>query len=206
VSEHLLACPGCRREEEFYRGIDEAKPAMTSLKVSDGFNQQLLNRVARERFAETRTKAYLPKAAPLVAWRKVVPVAATACVALLAAVVTLSPTLKQAEPQYAVAGGGLDDSYLTAQPDHNPRMTMQLKDNWSLTDQMAQSERISRLSNTVTPAAAYSSSGYNGDLAIPVSAGNRLSPFVPDCFRTRRAVRVIVLPSSSANKEGSDAF
>ncbi|MCK4462475.1 MAG: zf-HC2 domain-containing protein, partial [candidate division Zixibacteria bacterium] len=89
VSEHLLACPACRRQETVCRDMNTTLQEMPTLKATDGFNQRLLQRVAQERFAETRTKAYQPKSAPLFLWRKLVPVMATACIALLAVIVTL---------------------------------------------------------------------------------------------------------------------
>jgi len=206
VSEHLLACPGCRRQEAFYRGMNAAAPELPSLAVSDGFNKRLLKRVAHERFAETRTKAYLPKAAPLFMWRKVAPAVATACVALVAVFITLSPVLEETTPQYANAGSGLDNSYLTVQPDGNPNMTARLKEDWSLTDHLAQTERISHITNSVTPAASFSHPDYADGLSMLTSSDSRPTPFVANYFRMRPMVRVYVVPPSSADKEGSNAF
>lgn len=206
VSEHLLGCPACRRQEAVCRDMNTASQEMPTLKVTDGFNQRLLQRVAQERFAETRTKAHLPKAAPLFMWRKLVPAVATACVALLAVIVTLSPSFDGTSPQYAATESGLDDSYLTVQPTGNPNMTVRLKDDWSLTDHLAQAERINRISNSVIPARSFSRTGYSGDQAMLTSGGSRPMPFVANHFRMRPVVRIFVVPQSTVEKEGSDAY
>ena len=74
IREHLATCSGCRSEEEIYVSMSEAGGRLEEFAVSDDFNLKLLNRIGRERFAETRTEAHLPKRAPLISWRQVVPV------------------------------------------------------------------------------------------------------------------------------------
>jgi len=82
VSEHLLTCAACRREEAVYRQMVEAVAEVPQMGITEDFNSRLLNRIAQERFAETRTKAYMPKPAPLFLWRRVAPVLATFCLAV----------------------------------------------------------------------------------------------------------------------------
>jgi len=63
-------------------------PEFTRLQVSADFNNRLMERIAQERYAETRakarTKAFLPQEAPLFAYRRLVPalVSVTAVAAL----------------------------------------------------------------------------------------------------------------------------
>ncbi len=204
VSDHLLAFRSCRTEETFYRNLSSASAEISSLKVSNDFNQKLLQRVAQERFAETRTKAYLAKEAPLFLWRKVAPVAVTACVAVLALVATMSPVFDGGSPEYANTGSG--DDYMTVQPTLNPNMAVQLKDDWTLENQLAQAERIDRIRNSVIQASAFTQPGYAGGLNRLTSSGSRPAPFVANYFRIRPVVRIYVIPQPSTDKEGSHAY
>ena len=65
IAEHLSNCPECQKEEEYFNNIIAASRLLPEFKVSDDFNNQLLSRIARERFQETRNKAYLPKNPPM---------------------------------------------------------------------------------------------------------------------------------------------
>ena len=85
VREHLSTCCDCRREEAFYGSMKTAAGELPGLSVSADFNPQLLNRIARERFAETRTRAFLPRRAPIVSWSRAVPILAIVPVLALAA-------------------------------------------------------------------------------------------------------------------------
>ena len=204
VSDHLLACRSCRTEETYYRNLSTASTEISSLTVSNDFNQKLLQRVAQERFAETRTKAFLAKDAPLLMWRKVVPIAATACVAVLAFIATMSPVFDGSAPDYVNTVVG--DDYMTVQPTANPNMAVQLKDDWSLENQLAKAERIHRIRNSVIPASAFTQPGYAGGLNTRVSSGSHPVPFVANYFRVRPVVRIYVTPQSSSDKEGSHAY
>lgn len=206
VSDHLLSCRGCRTQEEFDRKLSAASTEMSSPKVSTDFNHKLLQRVAQERFAETRTKAWQPKEAPLFMWRKVVPIAVTACVAVVAFMATLSPVLDGGTPKYATTDVVSGDDYLTAQPTANPNMAVKLNDDWSLERQLAAAERIHRIRNSVIPASAFTQTGYDGGLIQRVSSNSRPAPFVANYFRVRPVVRIYVIPQPSTNKEGSHAY
>jgi anti-sigma factor RsiW len=206
VSDHLLDCRSCRTQEEFYRNMGSASTEMSSMKVSTDFNQKLLHRVAQERFAETRTKAFLPKEAPLLLWRKVVPIAATACVVVLAFIATMSPILDGGTPEYAITNSGSGDAYLTAQPTANPNMAVQLKDDWTLENQLATAERIHRIRNSVIPASAFTPPEYTSGMNRRVSSNSCPAPFVNNYFRVRPVVRIYVIPQQSTNKEGSHAY
>lgn len=206
VSDHLSACRSCRTEETFYRNLSGASTEISSLKVSTDFNHKLLQRVAQERFAETRTKAYLAKEAPLFLWRKVVPIAATACVAVLAFVATMTPVLDGDSPKYAYTNTESGEAYMTAQPTANPNMAVRLKDDWTLENQLAQAERIGHIRNSVIPASAFTQPGYAGGLTQRVSSGSRPAPFVANYFRIRPVVRIYVIPRPATDKEGSHAY
>ncbi len=148
IREHLSVCPACRKEESVYRSLAQASKVTPQLSTTSDFNARLLERIAQERFAETRTKAYMPKAAPLVQWRHVVPALSMVAAVLLVAFVWLPSG--QLTPGSANMQYSQNDDYITAQPVNNPNMTANLRHNWSLDGQMAQTERFSRLSNSLT--------------------------------------------------------
>ncbi len=151
VREHVADCPSCKREYAYYSSIREAGREISDAPVSDDFNARLLNRIAEERFAETRTKAYLPKRAPQFQWRSLVPVAV---VAGLLAVVTLN--VYQPEPPVSTVGrtasalSHMDDAYLTAQPSGNPNVTVAMEDSWTLNQKLARTERLDQISRRLT--------------------------------------------------------
>ena len=131
VREHLSTCSECRREEAVYRSIRKAGKVMpTAATLSDDFNTRLLNRIAQERFTETRTKAYMPRTAPRVAWWKVVPSVASVLILVLLAYNTFfySHPWDINSGQSATAGSSnLDDAYLTAMPTNNPNMVANME-------------------------------------------------------------------------------
>ena len=136
VSEHLSHCSACRREEVIYRTLNDTKAEMPGFKVSADFNNKVMDRIARERFSETRTKAYLPKKAPVLAWGKAVPAFVSVCMVVLIAVSFMSGGLQDMNNgMMATSNNNVDDSYLTVQPTHNPNMTVNMNDNWSLNEQ-----------------------------------------------------------------------
>jgi len=145
----LAECAACRKEAEVFASVREASKQIPMRSVSGDFNTRLLNRIAAERFAETRSRAYFPQRAPVIRWKLAVPVLATACLAVVAAVNLYSPQ-EQATQWSAVRSGGSNDSYQTVQPVDNPNMSGQLAKDWSLHQQMAQSERVSQIVHTLT--------------------------------------------------------
>jgi hypothetical protein len=156
VREHLASCPACRKEASYYDAIRQAATEIPSKTVSEDFNTRLLNRIAEERFGETRSKAYLPKRAPRFSWRTLAPVTVT--VALLAVVgvniiKTDQPNLgaqsPTAQPAVAQAPGNLNDSYLHVQPVNNPNV-VGLHQDWSLQRELAKAERLELISRQIT--------------------------------------------------------
>lgn len=166
IERHFHTCPSCRQDLSAHRlisgGVASLKKGasvitnmehITSSKeasvrpmyrVSEDFNNRLLNRIAEERYAEVRTRAHLPKKTPLFGWARIAPAAVT--VAALAVVAvglssekssdqlqlsqSVSKTLVSApalaEFDAAPLGErlGLNDkymsAYMTAQPINNP--------------------------------------------------------------------------------------
>lgn len=153
VREHTAGCPSCRKEASYYASIKQAVGELPGRGLSDDFNTRLLNRIAEERFAETRTKAYLPKPAPRFAWRLLAPVTATVALLAVAVVSMYSPSERPSHPFVSTTSaqpGHIDDSYLTVQPLHNPNMTVGLNGAWSLDQQMARAEKLERISSQLT--------------------------------------------------------
>lgn len=149
ISEHLAGCPECRREESAYQAVRNGAPNVSKLRVSADFNSLLLNRVAEERFAETRSAAYFPRESVRTFNRGWLPVFATAVVAFAAIGVSISSRINAVNPM--LASGSLDNSYLTVQPANNPNLTAQLPKNWSLNSHLEKSSRYNTLSTSVAP-------------------------------------------------------
>jgi len=199
VSEHLSTCSSCRQQEAIYRSMNESYPKIPESKVSDDFNARLLNRIAQERFAETRTKAWLPKSAPAFRWGRAVPVLVTVC--LLALVTIMVPGWDDQGQLDHMAGGNLDDSYLTVQPDGNPNMTDRIHDNWSLPTQLALAERVNRISNGLTQIGSFG--GYNRATISSslVSSRRGQIPYAGSYYKVRPVIKVYVVPGTSSGKE-----
>jgi hypothetical protein len=183
VREHLSTCAACRQEEVLVRGMETAARELPKVALSNDFNARLLNRIAEERFAETRTKAYLPQRAPRISWGTLVPVLSSALVLALVAVSFLSAP--QNGPGNNDANAELSDDYATVQPTNNPNMSPILKRNWSLRSELAQTERMSRLSGMVTggsnfsAVSSYMPQGWSGQ-----------SQHYSDLFKMRPVIRV----------------
>jgi hypothetical protein len=155
VSEHLSTCSTCRREEAVYRSMSQANGKLSILTVCDDFNGKLLNRIAQERFAETRTKAFLPKRAPVILWRQAIPAFVTTSLMILLAIVAFSPKNIHLADDIFARRTTLDDSYLTVQPVDNVRRTANLDKDWSLGSRLAWAERMNRLSNAIVQQGAW---------------------------------------------------
>jgi len=189
VREHLSTCPDCRREEAVYRSIRLSSRQIHTRHVSPGFNTVLMDRLAHERFAETRNKAYLPKRVPKMWWR-VAPVAVSALALLFVTFsFVLSPDMQNSLQQAVTPSAGQDNSYLTVQPQANPNMTVQLKKDWSLNNQLAQTDRLSRLTNSMTQASAFAGQGQQGILEPGLVVRNG-QPYVVFFYRVQPVITV----------------
>jgi len=210
VSEHLLTCSACRREEEIYVQMAGATLNLPEYQVSEDFNARLLNRIAQERFAETRTKAYQPKAAPLFAWTRLATVVATACLAVFAVVSLLpegditSPIMTADNSQSVTDSSSLDNSYLTVEPVTNPNMTVPMEKDWSLDRQLARAERVKEISNSIIPVGSFGGPQYQ------LSSRNLLTgqpvPYLLNQYRMRPVVKIYVLPQSIRLEEGNKPY
>jgi hypothetical protein len=203
VSRLLQTSKALQREEQDYRAMQESLKQLPSVGVSDDFNNKLLNRVAQERFKETRTKAYLPKAVPLFRWSRAIPALVSVSAAVLLAFVTFSgPQSSIDNAGLVVNSSGGYDAYLTAQPTNNPNVAVPLAKNWSLNQQMASMERVRRLSESMRPTPG----GFNFDNAMNHLAGarslaNQPIPYVPNYYKVRPVLKLYISPQSTAGKE-----
>lgn len=192
VREHLSTCASCRQELIVYRSLRDAGRSEPAYSVSEDFNQRLLNRIARERFAETRTRAHLPRPAPWLSWTRWVP--ATLAAALVAVVgLTMFMPLTDSPvgvDRFAGVAGNGDDAYLTVQPVNNPNVTSRMKRNWSLQDQLARTARLNRVSNHLASSSGFVVFGdqVNSRVVTVSQSGN--SPFGRDYFKMRPVIRV----------------
>lgn len=127
IKTHMDDCASCRRELEAVRSVQAMVKGIPGRRTADDFTARLLTRVAQERFAETRTKAYLPKRIPLLGGVRLAMITTTAVVVLALGVSFnvgerfLSPSMPQATLTSATPGSAVDeDSYLKVQPTDNP--------------------------------------------------------------------------------------
>ncbi len=206
VSEHLSTCSACRKEAAIYNSIIESRPKLGELKVSDDFNTKLLNRIAQERFAETRTRAYLPRTAPRIVWGRAIPAVVSACLVLLVSVAVLSPGLRESTDPVSAGSRALNDAYKTVQPIANPNMTAKLDQSWSLDDQLARMERASSISERITRMSGYDWDVYSSGVRLASSNAGQRMPYVPDYFRIRPVVVVYGVPEASSVKEVTKVY
>lgn len=207
VSEHLADCSSCRVQESQVRSLTEAYQEMPSMNVSDNFNAKLLDRVARERFAETRTKAMLPRTTvPIFSWGRVAPALATVASLLIVGFMAFSPsgnTPIQGQQRADVSG----DAWLTAQPDANPNLTVSLKPNWSLEIEMARAERIRQFSTSIAPGSGFANSfGSMSNVSSNSSRSLGRIPYSNHYYRVRPIIRLYVAPRVTQPKEGSGVY
>ena len=195
VDEHLSTCALCRKEESLYNAMFAAKSEIGSLEVSNVFNNNLLNRIANERFAETRTKAYHPQRPPLMVWSKVVPAVVSAFVVVFALVTLFSEGIMSNRYNYASQNNNLDDSYLTVQPTNNPNMT---KD-WSLDNHLARVERSNRISRNMMQSGSFPGN-QNLSLASVSSQNKRPIPYVTTYYHIRPVIRLYLVPQNDSIK------
>lgn len=198
VREHLAHDDSLQDEARVYNAIRQASQDLDQQEVSDDFNNRLLNRIAEERFAETRTKAHMPRLTlPRPWWVKAVPAVVSAALVIMVAVNMMAPDTNLLGPIASADNGNLDNRYLTAQPTANPNVTHQLPSNWSLDRAMQRSQRINQLSATLT-----SSNGFVGRRSTPTGMqtvsvkrqGN--SPFVTSYYEIRPVLKVYRVTNS----------
>ncbi|MCB2229415.1 hypothetical protein KQH82_01780 [bacterium] len=192
VRERLAKDSQLRAEEQAFRAMREASKELPSVHVSDDFNAKLLNRIAQERFAETRSNAMLPrKRVPVPMWWKAVPVAVTAALLLFAVIGTGNLNQFGSPSAPMASAGSLDDAYLTAQPVDNPNLAVSLGTGWSLERELQRSQRVTQIFSALTSDNSFGAFGRPVGLAqnVSVRSGNR-SPYLNDYYQVRPVLRV----------------
>jgi hypothetical protein len=182
VREHLSTCAACRKEEAVFRSLRRAGKELSQASISDDFNARLLNRIAEERFLETRTRAYLPRTVPAVQWWKVIPSVASVLILCLLAYNTFRPSFNNRPATVAGANGSLDNTYLTVQPNNNPNMEVDLN------KLLAKVERSDRITASLTRSDGFSSQ-QPYDIWVNVNSTNQV-PYVYNSFRVNPVIRV----------------
>ena len=191
VGEHLENCSECRRVRVEYTAINENRRDIPHLKVSKDFNNLLLNRIGQERFAETRTKAYMPKNAPVVRWAAMIPVIAAACLVFAVTMSGIIPNFESTN-QRTTAYNENDDiynAYLTVQPDKNPNMTHLMNKDWSLTTQLAKADRIDQMSQKIIEQIGINA-GQSQGMANVSSKSTSQVPYGQTYYRVRPVIKI----------------
>jgi hypothetical protein len=175
-----------------YTVLKDVKGSVPAKSVSTDFNNRLLNRIAQERFAETRSQAMLPRVAvPSFFMRRVAPVFVTASL-VVAVAFTYAPKLDNTVPDanFAEKSTMLDDSYLTAQPRSNPNMLVnQLRPGRTIAHMVATTQRQVRISNMMLAPESFAGDNYSS-----FASNSAPATFAESFFRTRPIVRYYVAP------------
>jgi hypothetical protein len=177
------------------------------LSVSKDFNAKLLNRVANERFLETRTKAYLPKHAPHVRWKQVIPAFVTTAAFAIVTFMSFWPGTQSDASKSLRVGLGNDDSYLTVQPSQSRSGVDVLDQDWSLSEVIARAEKLSKLSNNlIQPEVQHLGQQASGHFVGGTE--QLMAPFASGTLRIRPMYRVYVAPVTQATsvKEGQGTY
>ncbi len=203
VCEHLSTCSACRAEEGRYNSLKHAVSELPRTNLSRDFNTQLLNRIGHEQFAETRTKAYMPRLAPRFAWRSLVPVTVSALgVAVVFVGLFGGETFSGWKSSTEGFKLGQNDAYITAEPTFNPNMA---KD-WSLDKSMAQNERLSALTNGLILQSGFSgqslTSGYGGYSVYD----NSRAPYIMKTYRLQPVYRIYHFSGNSHSRGVGSEF
>ena len=212
VREHLSSCADCRREAAIYESICHAVKETPRPTVKDDFNSRLLNRIAQERFAETRTKAHLPHRTPTLVRRILVPATTAVTLGLVAAIGLIMTSPSSQGPQLATAPAPMDDSYLTAQPTNNPNVMGRsvatgMAPDWSLAQQVSRAERFDRLTRRLTDRNGFANLCNGGNLVSSVSPDDtsRMSG-QPVILQLPQGVRVYRAGTTSGAEEVNKAY
>lgn len=202
IDVHLTGCADCRKEEEIFKSLNLVKPLMADLKVSKDFNNNLLNRIANERFSETRTKAYFPNKPPRIVWSKAVPVIVTTCLLFAFGIMNFPINDSSVVPDTTITPSALDDSYLTVQPTNNPNMTIRMNKDWSFEQVLARTERINQITRDMTPVGSFSTSGTQ----LTGMKRNVQAPYDINYFRYRPVIIIYGSPQTNPIKEGMGEY
>ncbi len=204
VGEHLSNCADCREELQRLRAISQGMTEVERYTVSEEFNARLLNRIAQERFAETRTNAHFPpRRVPWFRWERAIPAVVTAAVVLLVAIL--------GGAEYLPFGGGTANgpgvvgASLTGMFDRATFEQVQPMDkDWSLRDHMAQIDRVNRLSEKVT-ATPMTFTTQNGVVRITHTV-TAMVPYADTFIEVRRVVHHYANPGRTTAGEGQKAY
>jgi hypothetical protein len=200
VSDHLTTCEHCRAEEASYRELKKGANEILTYRVSEGFNNRLLDRIAKERFAETRTKAYFPKAAPSILLRRVVPIFVTACLAVAIVVTNFNGNGSSPADDLAVADKQTDDSYRTVQPTNNPNLASMMHKGWTLNGAIARSDRINRISQQLTLDLPFDYYGQSNAVNV-ANRSVRPTPYLEGFYRIHPVIVIFESAKSNSAKE-----
>lgn len=208
VREQLAQDELLKRELLIFDQIKAGCRELEDLKLSDDFNARLLNRIAHERFAETRTKAYLPSRIPGLWRRLAVPAMATVAIAFFGLVGYSAwqnlPEQSQATAQAGEQQLGEDDSYLYASSDKNPNLGRQALEGRSLSSLMARVDQADRISNRMTSGAQFVT---NSQLASGrIWSGNARRSPIPFSIQYYRVIPILKVKPLAPRTDGEETI
>ncbi len=182
----------------------ESLSQFTQLKVSGEFNNRLMERIAQERYAETRakahTRAFLPQKAPLFAYRRLVPalvsVTAVAALAFISAQQGLFNGLIDTNKNQIATQENSGQTNVAFTPAHDPALDAPaLGERLGLSDEYMTAQPVnnpvyagatpSASQNTTTPSTGNNASLVSAQGSRPLSSSRRWQ-FARDFERSRR--------------------
>ena len=204
VRDHLASCSSCRKEASYYTIVHQAVDQVPKKSLGQDFNTRLLDRLAHERFQETRTRAYLPHRAPRLSLRILAPVAVTAALVLVAvsSFLSLKDSISGEMPS-AQLPSPMDDRYLTIQPTTGHNAALGMGDDWSLRRQLARSERLETVSRELTSHNGFSNMHLAG---MTTPAGVVYTTASQDYPLQRPNFKVYRITGGSGDREDAQAY
>jgi hypothetical protein len=205
VREHLATCSSCRQELAVYQSISQASREAAGLRVSEDFNVKLLNRIAQERFQETRTRAYFPPSrVPVLSWGRLAPVLSTVAALLVVSMTWWAMSGPSGQPG-RMANADLTEDWLSAEPENNPNITRALDKDWSFSRSIQRNDHLARLSNSITRQVGFNDMQLVGITFRTTRQAGQV-PYVTTYFRVQPIIRVYQSSNRTVSQEDDKIF
>ncbi|UCD16205.1 MAG: zf-HC2 domain-containing protein [Candidatus Zixiibacteriota bacterium] len=204
IFEHLESCPECRRMEAGFREVNGALKKIPAAQISADFNSRLLSRITDERYREVRTKAFLPKQAPVIGMRRMAPVLATFCLMLAFVLTGGIEKLLVPDQEYMVAQqdaplNELDNRYMTVTPDAGRTLSQHESKHWRFDRQVARANRVRGYMNQLAGANTFGGTApWSPDRKTLL---DRLGLGFNTTYRHQPIIRTYIAPQTDGVKE-----
>lgn len=205
IGRHIEECASCRRELQVYTSLNKAYKEIPALKTSDDFNTRLFTKIGHERFAEKKSKAYLPGRIPRFGATRLATYAAVAVIVLALGIgLQLDPDILSPNSHQMTDAGSTQanpaegDMYLTAQPVDNPLLNARK----SVSQVVQQYNRFREYSKSLRTSGGVEQLMGGGVNASLASYGSNTTS-----YRVRPVVRnYLVVPENNTMPNAGDVY